>query len=599
MLRVLVGIFLGLFIFLAHAENKSQPLPPNQAFKLSVEYSQPGLMILRWQIARNYYLYRDKINISSALDSQVKLGTLVLPNGTPRQDSLHGNYQAYSGQLIVPVPLLDEKSGQLNLEVAYQGCAEDGFCYPPITKLLKINLSHVTPPKDLTSDLVVKPRVGHKAVPASEQAEIEGIFDDRSVLFIILSFLGLGLLLAFTPCVLPMIPILSGIIVGHGKHLGMRKTFLLSLAYVLGMAITYAIAGMLVAIVGSSIQTQLQRPWVIVMFSVIFVMLALSLFGLYELQMPNSWQRRITAWSNRQKGGSYFSVFIMGGISSLIVSPCVTPPLIGVLSFIANSGNVWLGGFALLSLGFGMGVPLLLVGLSAGHILPKAGAWMGAIEKIMGVTMLAFAVWILSRIIPGYVTLFLWAALLIMSAVFLGVFSPAMNDFKRLCRGLGLVLLIYGIILMMGAALGNSDILHPLQNWKVSSPGPRKVVKENNTTFVVLKNMDELDAILAAAAAKRKIVLLDFYADWCEYCVRMDKEVFNQQTVKNILTDMMVLRADVTKNDDFSQALLKRYNVIAPPTIIFFNRDGIEIADRLVGGMSAEKLIAEIRKIQE
>lgn len=598
-IKLLSVIILSLFLSVGYAEPKSLPLPANEAFKLSAEYNQPGLLVLHWQMAPAYYLYRDKISINLVSDNQVKLSVISLPNGIFKEDSIHGHYEAYTGQLIVPVPLKNEKAGMLNLAISYQGCSENGFCYPPINKLLKVDLSHISPPKDISSDIISMPKAVPKALAMSKQAKVEGLFQDRSLFFIIFSFLGLGLLLAFTPCVLPMVPILSGIIVGHGKHLGMRKTFLLSLSYVFGMALTYALAGMGVALVGSSIQAELQRPWVIVMFSGIFVLLALSLFGLYELQMPNSWQRRITAWSNRQKGGSYFSVFIMGGISSLIVSPCVSPPLIGVLSYIADSGNVMLGAIALFALGLGMGLPLLLVGLSAGHILPKAGAWMGVIEKLMGLTMLAFAIWMLSRVIPGYITLFLWSVLSIMSAVFLGLLTPAANDFQKLCRGCGLVLLIYGIILMMGAALGNSDALHPLENWKITSAKPM-LFENNKTSFLVVKNTEQLDSLLAKAAFEKKAVLLDFYADWCESCVRMDKDVFNTEAVKTILSNIVLLRVDVTTNDDFSQAMLHRFHVVAPPTILFFNRDGSELtADRLIGGMSAAEFIAQIKKIQE
>jgi thioredoxin:protein disulfide reductase len=646
-LKYLLGIIASVFVSLACAEPKSLPLPAHEAFKLSAEYVQPGLLMLRWQIAPKYYLYRDKINIYLMTDRSVQLGPLVLPNGIFKQDAVHGRYEAYAGGLIIPVPLLNEKMGTVNLAIGYQGCSENGFCYPMINKLLKIDLSHVTAPQDLTLDIVPMPKVVSNALPTSKQAQmpkvvsnalptskqaqmpkvvsnalptskqaqmpkvvsnalpiskqaqIEGIFYGRSFFFIILSFMGLGLLLAFTPCVLPMVPILSGIIVGHGKHLGIRRTFLLSLSYVLGMAMTYAVAGIGVAMLGSHLQTQLQRPWVIVMFSGIFVLLALSLFGLYELQMPNGWQRRITAWSHRQKGGSYFSVFIMGSISSLIVSPCVSPPLIGVLSYIADSGNMVLGALALLALGIGMGLPLLLVGLSAGHILPKAGAWMGVIEKLMGITMLAFAIWMLSRVIPGYITLFLWSMLSIISSVFLGLLTPATNDFNRLCRGFSLVLLVYGIILMMGAALGNADALHPWENWKVISSSAM-LPDNNKTTFLVIKNREQLDSLLAKAVAEKKGVLLDFYAEWCASCVKMDKEVFNTEAVKNSLSNRMLLRADVTTNDDFSQAMLNRFHVVAPPTILFFNQDGKELtADRLIGEISAAELIDHIKKIQE
>jgi thiol:disulfide interchange protein DsbD len=578
----------GLFISLAHAENTIKPLPSAEAFQLSAHYTKSGRLLLDWKIAPSYYLYRDKMSVQAGTHNTAQMSSIIFPHGVIKKDSLHGEFQAYEHSVNVDVPLGSE-TGLLHLLIQYQGCSAHGFCYPPIHQALEIDLSTIRPPMDLTP-LITKRTSTHTSV--SKQSAVEGMFNGHGLFFIIVSFMGLGLLLSFTPCVLPMVPILSGIIVGHGKHLGWRKTFLLSLAYVLGMAITYAIAGMVVALLGNSLQAQFQRPWVIVIFSGIFVLLGLSLFGLYELQLPHSWQRVLTAWSHRQKGGSYFSVFIMGCISSLIVSPCVSAPLIGVLSYIADSGNVGLGGIALLALGLGMGAPLLLVGLSAGHILPKAGAWMGVLEKIMGLTMFGLAIWILSRVVPGYITLMLWAALSIITAVFLGVLSSARTDFDKLCRGLGLILLFYGVILMLGAALNNSDPLHPLENWKVTSSD-----EENKPLFIVPKNMTELDGILSKAKSDKKIVLLDFYADWCESCIKMNKDVFSKEAVIKALSDIVVVRADVTVNNDFSEALLKRFRVVAPPTILFFDRDGNEdINNRLIGLVTIEELLMHIKQ---
>lgn len=599
MARVLIAIIAFFWMFFAHAEPPSMPLPASDAFKLSVEYNQPGLLVLHWEMPKGYYLYKNRIHISVSPSSSVRIGSLRWPEGVLQ----HENEPIYTGHLIMPVSFVLQNDSMLDVFISYQGCSDRGFCYPPIHRLLAVDLANLLPPKDITHQLIVVTKAPHKTQTQTQtlstQAKVERIFADRSFIFIMFSFLGLGILLAFTPCVLPMIPILSSIIVGHGKKMSVQKTFLLSLAYVLGMAMTYAVAGVFVALVGSSIQTELQRPWVIALFSGFFVLLALSLFGLYQLQMPASWQRRIIAFSNRQKGGSYFSVFLMGSLSSLIVSPCVSPPLIGVLSFIADSGNLWLGGFALLALGLGMGLPLLLVGLSAGHILPKAGAWMGVIEKLMGLTMLAFAIWILSRIIPGYVTLFLWSVLMIVVSVFLGLLTTAKNDTERLCRGFALVLLIYGIILMVGAALRNSDPFYPWQGLRVLKDKTEQAREYQPISFIVPRNMDEFDAILLKARMNKKIVLLDFYADWCESCVNMDKMVFTQMDVKNALQDIVVVRADVTKNNAFNAAMLKRFQVIAPPMILFFNRDGDELLkDRLVGRISADELIAQTKKIQ-
>jgi thiol:disulfide interchange protein DsbD len=430
--------------------------------------------------------------------------------------------------------------------------------------------------------------------PTSEQSYAQNLLNGSSYFVIILSFLGLGLLLAFTPCILPMIPILSSIIVGHGKNLTPLKSFFLSLTYVLGMAITYAIAGMLVAMVGSGIQVLFQKTWVIVLFSILFVILSLSLFGYYELQLPARWQRKVTALSNKQKGGTYIGVFLMGALSSLIVSPCVSAPLVGVLAYIAQTGNMVLGGVALLCLGLGMGVPLLLIGLSAGKLLPKAGAWMEAIKKVFGILLLAVAVEMLSRVIPGPFTLVLWATLLICVSMFMGTFVSAKNNFKKLLRGFGAVFLIYGIILVIGAVMGNSDPLHPWEEMKFLQTKPK------DSLFVTLGSMEQLDAELARAKKDHKMVMLDFYADWCTSCVAMDRAVFKNGNVQQALNGLVLLRADVTKNDEFAQSLLKRFQVIAPPTMLFFDKKGEELPDeRIVGEVDSQKFIEHVELVKK
>lgn len=592
-MRVLLGILLSLLFSLGYAEEALQPLPPDQAFTFTTHLSQNDRLTLQWSIAPGYYLYRDQLKIKLAPASQVKLGEIILPEGTDKNDNIRGSYQIYSGVLKVSVPLASINKGILDLIIGYQGCSAKGFCYSPIDKSLQVDLSNVNAPKDLTKNIVV---TSHDHF-MSEQDYAQKIFDGQSILMIVLSFLGLGLLLAFTPCVLPMIPILSGIIIGHRKKkLTTMKTFFLSLAYVLGMAITYAIAGIVIALIGGRIQAELQRPWVIILFSGIFVLLALSLFGLYKLQLPARWQQRLTDWSNRQKGGTYIGVFLMGSISSLIVSPCVSPPLVGVLAYIAQTGDVWLGATALLALGIGMGVPLLLIGASAGKLLPKAGPWMETLERLMGVMMLAFAIWLLSRVIPGPVALFLWSILLICFAIFMGVFSQVVNDMQRLRRGLGLVILIYGIILMMGAALGNADPFRPWENWKMVS----STKDTSQLVFVTLKNREQLDQELLLAKQNGKPVMIDFYADWCESCIRMERNVLGRSDIKQVLSRFVLLRADVTANNDFDQALLQRFRVVAPPTFLFFDRNGNEVTkEQIVGEMDAENFLSHLTRTIE
>lgn len=579
--RIFLIIILLFTASLSYAKPPIQPLRADQAFVFTAHINDKHQLLLEWQIAPGYYLYKDKLSIQLAEDSQIKLEKPKLPSGV--KINLHGIHQVYTDTLSIPVALVKPAKGILNLSVHYQGCAKDGFCYPPMKKDLQAVLS---PESDVKNVIIT----GVMHAKAPEKNPIEAIFNGKSNFIIVLSFLGMGLLLAFTPCILPMVPILSGIILGH-KHMTTGKAFSLSLAYVLGMAVTYAAAGMVVALIGSHIQTLFQSPWAIVLGSGLFILLALSLFGFYELALPNKWQQKLTEVSNHQKGGTYLGVFIMGALSSLIVSPCVSAPLVGVLAYIAQTGNVVLGGVTLLALGIGMGIPLLLIGMSAGKFLPKAGGWMLIVERIFGILLLGLAIWLLARIIPGPLALLLWAILFICSAIYMGAFTNTEDNWQKLFRGLGLVILIYGIILMVGAVLGNSDPLRPLEGTRLSA-------KKAKLPFVVTTTMAQLDEQLAAAKQSGKPVMLDFYADWCVSCVAMDRNVFSQPQIWKQLSGMTLLKVDITKNNEFDQALLKRFNVVAPPTILFFNGNGQELADvRIVGGLSADDFLNHLQKI--
>ena len=586
-------VFIALLAFLllpfvSVAETVS-PLPADQAFAFSAYMDQNNQLILQWDIAPGYYLYRNQLKFTPTPLNHVSIGNIKLPEGKIKRDMLHGNYQAYMGSLKIPVAVIKAKKGVLNLTIDYQGCSSAGFCYTPIKKSLKVDLSRISIPQSLNQYVQ---SAGDTKPAESYDDYISAFFDgNHSLPIIILSFLGLGLLLAFTPCVLPMVPILSGIIVGQGRQKNKKKSFFLSLAYVGGMAITYAIAGIVIALIGSSIQAELQKPWIIVLFSGLFILLALSLFGFYELQLPAGLQRQVTELSNKQSGGTYLGVFLMGCLSTLIVSPCVSAPLVGVLAYIGQTGDVVLGAFALLALGIGMGIPLLLIGISADRILPKAGPWMTMIERIFGFVMLGLAIWMLSRMIPGPITLFLWATLFIVAAIFFGIFSPVPKQLQWLVKGLAVSMLTYSIILMIGAAKGNSDLFHPWEQFD-------NVGQEANTksVFNIVQSMDELEEQLALAKKNHQIALLDFYADWCNSCVIMDRTIFSRADVKKALKNVMLLRADLTKNNAFDQALLKRFKVVGPPTIIFFNREGQELTSpRIVGEVNAEEFLATIK----
>jgi thioredoxin:protein disulfide reductase len=491
---------------------------------------------------------------------------------------------------VVKVPLAALK-GNLALNISYQGCSSSGFCYTPVKKTLNVNLPDIKPPQDITQnigDFKQRQQTGS----LSEQGYAAQLLSGHHYVLIVFGFLFFGLLLAFTPCVLPMVPILSSIIVGFGNKISTKKAFCLSLSYVLGMAIAYAAAGMIVALLGSSVQIALQKTWVIVLLSSLFIVLALSLFGLFEIRLPNALHQRLVAKGNRYQGGTYIGVFFMGVFATLIVSPCVSAPLVGVLAYIASSGDVVLGGIALLSLGIGMGIPLLLLGSSAGKLLPKAGQWMEVVKHIFGLMMLAVAIWMLSRVLPGAAILFLWAILAIVAGVYVRQLKRSKRIWHHMHHGLGLVLVSYGFVLLVGAIIGQTDPFY------LFNPPETTIAANTKPAFAVVKNMEELDEQLTLAKSNKQQVVLDFYADWCASCVVMDRYVFAKPEIKSALSKFILLRADVTQDNAFDQALLHRFKVIAPPTIIFFNTEGqIMSRSEIVGEVDAKQFLVDINQV--
>jgi len=563
-----------------------QPLPTEQAFPLTVNLIDKHTLALTWRIAPGYYLYKDQVSISSSDKNQIKLGHIQWPAGIDKKDSIRGAYQIYSGNLMIAIPLEmpSNKDKILSIHIGYQGCSANGFCYTPVHKIVETDLSQASPPQTLTA------QVKHIAQTLDADTDaVESILKGKSFFFICLTFLGLGLLLAFTPCVLPMVPILSGIIIGHRRHLTTWKTFFISLSYVLGMATSYAIAGVLIALIGGHLQASLQKPWIIIVFSAFFILLAFSLLGFYTLQLPSRWQTTLSHFSHRFKQGNFFSIFIMGAVSSLIISPCVSPPLVGVLAYVAETGNTWLGGTALFLLGMGMGIPLLIFGAGAGKLLPKSGPWLQNIETTMGFLMLAFAVWILGRILPGYIVLFLWGLLLMGFGITIGKFKQSVKEKSLWRTSLAPLILIYGIILIIGSSLGNHDPLHPWESSKKHS---------HPSHVTVITHMSQLDDALLKAKQEKKLVLLDFYADWCISCIRIEREIFTQPSVQRLLNQFTLLKIDVTNNNDFDKAVMARYNVIAPPTFLFFGRHGKRLSQAtIVGEVTLEKMQAKLTKI--
>ncbi len=567
-----------------------EPLPVDKAFQFSARVINPNLIQANWQIASGYYLYLERFKFS-AEGKNTSLGRPDFPPGIPKEDDILGKYHVYKDQVSIDIPVSTTEN-QITFIASYQGCASDGFCYPPTSKKVILNLTTgiVSPKQGVTTDLVTPPQ--------SEQEKIASLFFQKNIFYIIFGFLGFGLLLSCTPCVLPMLPILAGIIAGHSRNISTSKAFFLSLVYVLSMSFTYAIAGVIAGFAGSTIQAALQSPFVLITFSLIFVLLAFSLFGFYHIRMPQKLQNKLDTLSRKQKGGSYIGVIIMGILATLIVSPCVTPPLIGALSYIGKTGNAFLGGVALFCLGLGMGIPLLIIGTAQGKFLPSAGPWMNAINAIFGVLMLGVAIWILERIIPGQLTLILWALLLVGSAVYMGAFDKEFpSQWHRLWKAIGLVFFTYGIILIIGATMGNTNPLQPLQ---------KNIFVANNNTpeahhlFMRIKNREELANALRTAKAKHLPVMLDFYADWCISCKEMEHTTFADPKVIAALKPFMLIQADVTANDQYAQDLQHSLNVIAPPTIIFYNRDGIEMKHlRVVGEMNPQQFLKQINTVKQ
>jgi thiol:disulfide interchange protein DsbD len=552
-------------------------LQVDEAFVFSAEFPSPSYLVLRWKIAEGYYLYRDKLTFS--LQGDGELGTPQLPPSILQKDPLFGDVQIYRQPLLeITVPIETEGLQAVTLSVNYQGCAVAGLCYPPTTKVVDLQLG--------------------KSSAMSEQDQLANLLANANILYTLIVFFGLGLLLSLTPCVFPMIPILSSIIVGQGQQITIYRAFIMSLVYVLAMALTYAIAGVLTGLAGENLQAAFQNPWVLVSFALVFVVLSLSMFGFYELQIPNALQTKLTHLSNRQQGGTLIGVAIMGILSALIVGPCVAAPLVGALIYIAQTGDAVLGGLALFVMSLGMGIPLIIVGISAGHFLPKAGGWMDSVKAVFGVMLLAVAIWMLERIIAGQVTMLLWATLLIVSAVYMGALdklSTGMSGWHKLWKGVGLILLVYGILLMIGAASGNVNPLQPLHNLSVSHTSS-EAASQATPQFKPIKGVSGLERELAAAQNKR--VMLDFSADWCISCKEMEHFTFSDAGVQEALAHFVLLQADVTPNDAQDKALYKRFGIFGPPAIIFFDTNGQEQRNyRVVGFMAADEFLQHLKKV--
>jgi thiol:disulfide interchange protein DsbD len=556
-------------------------LEPEKAFRFAARALDGATVEVTFVIADGYYMYRERFKFAAEGNPQVKLGAADLPPGRKHKDEFFGEVQTYRKSVRILLPV--EGEGRFDLKVTSQGCADVGVCYVPMESTATLRVAAGMPGFSEAPRRV-------DAVPTfsvfASDIDIARLFEGN-LLLVLGGFFVFGLLLTFTPCVLPMIPILSGIIAGEGRSLNRARALTLSLSYVLGMAVAYAAAGIAAAFSGSLLAAALQNAWVLGAFALVFVVLALSMFGFYELQLPGFLHDRLHSAHRSLPGGRIASVAGMGVLSAVIVSPCVAAPLAGALLYISQTRDVALGGAALFAMALGMGVPLIAVGVSEGALLPRAGAWMESVRKFFGVLLLAVAIWVVSPVLPAVAVMLAWAALLIGAAMFLRAIDPlppAASGWWRLWKGAGIIALVAGVALLVGALSGSRDPLRPLAG--LTQGGARV---DSKLPWTRVASLAELQEKLGAPG---KPVMLDFYADWCVSCKEMEAFTFSDPKVRAQLEGMLLLQADVTDNNEEHRALLKRFSLFGPPGIIFFDAQGREIRGlRVVGYQNAERFL--------
>jgi thiol:disulfide interchange protein DsbD len=568
-------------------------LPPEQAFPLKSE-PEPAGVDLVFDIRDGYYLYRDKFSFS-VIDgaASVDMAALSLPRGIVKEDEAFGRVEVHVGELALHVPLA-RRTGDpipLRLRVGYQGCKDKSVCYPPQTTDVAVTL----PPA--TGSAVAAPGVpaGAAAALAGTAGVLAGL-EGAGFAANLLAFFAFGVLLSLTACVYPMVPILSGIIIGHDGHVSHGRAFALSLAYVLAMALTYAVLGVFAGLTHFNLQAAAQTPWVIVLFSGVLLLLAASMFGLFRLQMPARVQSWLHGLAVHQHAGTLRGSAAMGALSALIVGPCVAPPLAAALLYITQTGDAVLGGAALFALGFGLGLPLLVLGASAGWLLPRAGYWMESVRRTCGFVMIGVAVWFLGRILPGPATLLLWGVLLLVAALHAGALErlDGATPWRRTARAFGIALLVWGAALVVGAASGGDDPLRPL----APLTGATTVELDAPLPFRPVASVEDLRAELERARAAGRPVMLDFYADWCITCKELERETFPDPRVRARLADVVLLQADVTGYTRDHQRLLNELGLYGPPAILFFDTEARELRHwRVDGFLDADAFLAHLARV--
>lgn len=586
--RLLLPLLFWLAAGAAHA--LPEPLDPEKAYVFSARALDAKTVEAQWKIAADYYMYRDKIRFAVE-PATTTLGAPAMPAGKTHKDEFFGDVETYRGTVKITIPIEANGATSVTLKATSQGCWDKGVCYPPLDQKATIQLIAAGAPAMSTPQMSVAPPAPAADAGGDESSRIAGLLEHGEYWWILLSFFGFGLLLSFTPCVFPMIPILSGIIVNHGHAVTHARAFVLSSAYVLGMALTYAAVGIAAGFSGTLLSAAFQNAWVLSAFALVFVVLSLSMFGFYELQLPTALQSRLSETANRQ-GGSLSAIAVMGALSALIVGPCVAAPLAGALLYIAQTGDAALGGAALFAMALGMGAPLLVVGVFSRSFLPKAGPWMDAVKKFFGVVMLATALWMVSPVLPAWAQMLGWSLLLIVPAVYLHALDPLpphASGWNRLWKGAGVVLLLAGAAMLAGLLGGARDPLQPLGFLRAAAGSGATTQTAHGPRFERLLSVAELEEALKTAT---KPVMLDFYADWCVSCKEMEKFTFADPKVAAAMAQFTLLQADVTANSDEDKALLKRFGLFGPPGIIFFDAQGKEIQNlRVVGYMAPEQFL--------
>ncbi|SDA16959.1 thiol:disulfide interchange protein DsbD [Nitrosospira sp. Nsp18] len=598
-------------------QNEQELLPPDQAFKLTVKVRDANTLVAQFEPAKDYYLYKDKVAFKPQ-DAGTSIEKISLPPGTIKSDVTFGQVEVFHQPFEALISLKRDASSsdKLTLVATYQGCNEPiGVCYAPINKVIELTLPMAKAAAGAVADAMsssavaapsgaLKPDAAAELFPSAgspaietESNRIERMFESGNFGLILTGFFGIGLLLSFTPCVFPMFPILSGIIARGGTNITKTRGFFLSLAYVMGMAITYAIAGVAAGLSGAMLSAALQNAWVLGTFALVFITLALSMFGFYELQLPSFLQSKLSEEAGHLKGGHLTSVFGMGALSALIVGPCVAAPLAGALLYISQTRDIVLGGSALFVMALGMGVPLLILGASAGAILPKAGPWMESIKQFFGVLLLGVAIWLISPVISAVVHMLLWAVLLIISAIYLHAVDPlrpGASGFQKLLKGVGMIALLTGIALLVGVLSGSRDILQPLSKLGIAavdaSGKKQDIAQTDHLPFQRVKSVAEFEQHVLRS--RNQYVMVDFSADWCISCKEMERFTFSDSQVQSRLKDVVLLQVDVTEGTPDDMALLKRFKLFGPPGILFLDREGREIPGiRLIGYQDKESFL--------